>query len=82
MEYWRQGSRDELNCSTAENDDWIPTRNHHSQQEEYDEIRSSEAKERDFWVLWDVVQMDYEVKLLVVGVASPRVPWVMKVVRW
>ena len=81
MEYWKQVSSDGLNCSMAEDGDWIPTQNHRPWKVERDggdEIRNFEkAKEKDFWALWDVVQMDYEVKLLTVEVGSLRALRVM-----
>ena len=81
MEYWKQVSSDRLNCSIAEDGDRIPTRNHRPwkvKRDGGDEIRNSEeAKEKDIWALWDAVQMDYEIKLLIVGVGSLRVLRVM-----
>ena len=65
----------------AEDGEWIPTRNHRPWKVEHDggdEIRNSEeVKEKDFWALWDAVQMDYEVKLLTVEVENLRAPRVM-----
>lgn len=64
----------------AEDGDWIPTRNHRPwkvERDGRDEIRNSEeAKEKDFWALWDAVQ-DYEIKFLTVGVGNLRAPRVM-----
>jgi hypothetical protein len=81
VEYWKQVSNDGLNCLMAEDGDWIPTRNHRPwkvERDEGDEIRNSEeAKEKDFWALWDAVQMDYIIKFLTVGVGSLRAPRVM-----
>lgn len=81
VEYLKQVSSDGLNCSMSDVGDWIPTRNHRPWKVERDggdEIRNSEeAKEKDFWALWDAFQMDYEVMLLIVEVGSLRAPRVM-----
>ena len=65
----------------AEDGDWIPTQSRRPwkvERDGEDEIRNSEeAKEKDFWALWDAVQKDYEIKLLTVGVGSLRAPRVM-----
>ena len=63
MEYWKQVLSDGLNCSRAEDGGWIPARNHRPWKvgrDGGDEIRNSQgvAKEMDFWVQWDAVQMD------------------------
>lgn len=81
MEYWKQVSSDGLNCSMAEDGDRIPILIHHPWKVERDggdEIRNSEeVKEKDFWALWDVVHVDWAIKLLTEGVGSLQSPWVM-----